>query len=199
MRRANETDAKKLRTRMVAAFDLMYLDSTCKCTEGFDLDDDDVLVPVKACRTRLDHALRVARQAAAGFNPSGAERTHGGSIPNPVLAAVIAQAKKDGTWRSHMTEDWWYDQILSLVAVLNTAAGNLTILCLDLAKITATDPKDLGKNGQGSCPVCDTFCSGAVDDRLIAGLCDTDYRAWTRAGRPDRFRWVQERRGELAS
>lgn len=40
-------------------------------------------------------------------------------------------------------------------------------------------------------------CSNIVV-RLKRGMCETDYKAWVRAGRPDVMRWSQERRSYLA-
>lgn len=48
--------------------------------------------------------------------------------------------------------------------------------------------------GAGICPACDTYCGGGPKDRLHGGMCNTDNMAWIRAGRPDRFHWIRERR-----
>lgn len=197
MRRANESDVLKLAGQMDAAASSLRKSTNCQCVTR-KLDDDGLLVETVGCKTKLEHAQRVARQAA-GFEKSSDSSNRGGDTPNPTLAAVVGMAKQDGTWKPHMGPDWWHHRLLLCTQIMNAALGELLTLVGDLGKVTTTMPKDLTKNGQGTCPACDTFCSGAVNDRLIAGLCDTDYRAWKRAGCPERFRWVQHRRGELAS
>jgi len=47
-----------------------------------------------------------------------------------------------------------------------------------------------------SCICCGKDVSGVGEDRIRAGLCPGDYRAWLRAGRPDRYRWMAARRSE---
>lgn len=201
MRRASEKDVRKLHAQASAVWELIERDSDCKCTEGIAENDEGEMVPVKACRSKLDHALRVARQAA-GYEKASGGAGRGSDTPNPVLAAVQALELVDPTrngkphvgWKRHVAPEWWQERILRDTALISGALADLVVIVSELAKITATDPKDLGKNGQGTCKACDVFCSGAVDDRLKSDFCATDYQAWRRAGFPDRFVWTRERR-----
>lgn len=209
MRRATEKDTYRLHSQADAVWKLIEKDSDCKCTEGWtelrdsngdvmlDAQGRPIFVPLKACRTKLDHALRVARQASSYMRAAG-EPSHGGSTPNPVFAALVSMMKRNGTWKPHITPEWWHERIMRDTALLNGALADLAVIVSELGKITATNPNDLGKNGQGTCPACDVFCSGAVNDRLKGGLCGTDYKAWERAGRPDRVAWIRERRAHYA-
>lgn len=45
----------------------------------------------------------------------------------------------------------------------------------------------------GTCIVCEQVAS-----KLVRGMCDTDYRAFVRAGRPDIGTWIPKRRSETA-
>lgn len=196
MRRANETDVLKLAAQLEAVAAILRKQPSCSCQETRYLDDG-TLALLPACKSMTDHMLRVARQAAGpGRNPSNGRS---GDIANPTLAAVIAQAKLDGSWKAHMGPDWWRESILGNTSVAVTALANLVILHNDLGRVTSTDPKDLSKNGQGVCAVCGVFCSGAHNDRLVSAMCDTDYRAWCRAGRPDRFDFIRSRRAEVVA
>jgi len=54
----------------------------------------------------------------------------------------------------------------------------------------------------GDCVACSTYCSGAHDDRLRAGLCDPCRKHWQRwnvANNGDRGEWMLERRRNLLS
>ena len=50
----------------------------------------------------------------------------------------------------------------------------------------------------GDCVVCATYCSGAHNDRLRAGLCDPCRKHWQRSSL-DRGEWMLERRRNLLS
>lgn len=49
----------------------------------------------------------------------------------------------------------------------------------------------------GLCDACKRWVAGTPVDRLRSGYCDTDYRAWIRAGRPERIAFNAARRREL--
>lgn len=53
--------------------------------------------------------------------------------------------------------------------------------------------------GSGTCECCGRVVRSDLKegDRLKAGYCEACYRAWDRAGRPDRFEWVRVRRLSL--
>lgn len=54
-----------------------------------------------------------------------------------------------------------------------------------LATIHRTDPS-------GRCLCCDRWVEGTANDRLRAGYCEKDYRAWLRAGKPDRVMFERQ-------
>jgi hypothetical protein len=41
-------------------------------------------------------------------------------------------------------------------------------------------------SGAGACLACGRWVHGTADDRLRSGMCEAHYRAWCRAGRPER-------------
>lgn len=51
----------------------------------------------------------------------------------------------------------------------------------------------------GVCLACYRDVTGTPIDRLRSGYCPTCYRAWLRAGKPDRFRFERERRQQPAA
>lgn len=50
------------------------------------------------------------------------------------------------------------------------------------------------KTGVGDCQACGHNCTGVGDDRLRSGYCPKDWKAWKRAGMPDRFQFERERK-----
>lgn len=52
--------------------------------------------------------------------------------------------------------------------------------------------------GSGYCLACEDFASGAENDRLRAGFDVKCYRAWMRAGQPERGAWIRQRKRDLA-
>lgn len=193
MRRATEADTERLAGELESAAQLLRMKAECKCFE-YSKNDAGEIVPVPACRTRVDHALRVARQAA-GFMGSSGGPSRGSDVANPTLAAIIDYR---GNVKGHHGPEWWQHRIGRDTGLIGGALADLLVIVAELGRVTKTKPGDLRKNGQGVCPICDHFCSGAVNDRLVAGFCDTDYRAWRRAGTPDRFYFTHERRRDRA-
>lgn len=191
MRRATEADVLRLAGQLEAAAKLLRAAPNCECVMiRTNADGEPEESP--ACRSRLDHALRVARQAS-GFVRARGEGSHGGDTPNPVLAALLTRL---GELKGHKGYEWWEERMSRDATLVSGALADLIIVLDDLGTVRKTDPKGPTKNGQGVCPACDVFCTGQEGSRLKAGLCDTDYKAWTRDGRPARFEFIQRRRAE---
>jgi hypothetical protein len=190
LRRATESETLRVAGQLEAGLTILRDKPNCACVETRKNADGE-LHEVPACRSKLDHALRVAREAA-GFLKSG-PGGRSSDVPNPTLAALIGRS---GVLKDHRGPEWWQDRMGRDVALVSGAFADLIVLVAELGTVTSTDPRALTKTGQGTCPACDHFCSGAVNDRLVSGLCDTDYRAWCRAGRPERFQWINQRRAE---
>lgn len=54
--------------------------------------------------------------------------------------------------------------------------------------------------GTGECVCCSRFCRPSKDkpgNRIQAWFCPTCYRAWARAGRPERSGWIRQRQKDL--
>lgn len=178
MRTATENDLIRLAGQFEAAALVLRSAPNCACP--------------RACKSKAAHAAKVAREAA-GFTGVSGGAGRSGDVANPTLNAVIGW---HGGLKRHVGPEWWQEGISRDVALASGAVSDLILLVSELGMVTSTDPVELTKNGQGTCPACDRFCSGAVNDRLVSGLCDTDYRAWKRAGCPERFGFINQRRVE---
>lgn len=166
MRHVTRQDLDRLAGQLTALGSLMRLDPGCKCK----------------CKTKAEHAHHVAKNTygAPGSN-LGAGRSPKGDHADPTFAAVD---------NPDPTDSWWDD--LSVYAHgASRFAQELARLVADLGTITSTSPKELSATGSGDCMACGRYCSGSVNDRLVAGMCDTDYRRWCRHGRPDRFEFCR--------
>lgn len=78
------------------------------------------------------------------------------------------------------------------------AAKDLKTLVADI--VQHAEDLDPIPVGTGECQACGRFCRPDKDrpgNRLRSGLCPTDYRAYLRAGQPDRGYWIHQRRGDL--
>lgn len=142
------------------------------------------------CLTFGEHALHVASSAYGPLQTGGSGSRNGGHA-DPVAAMF-----KDGDPYQGYRDDSmvWLERLERACRQHAALTSELAALVYDLGTITGADPKDLVKNGQGTCPACDQFCSGAHNDRLRAGWCPACYRAWIRAGRPDRNDFTHARR-----
>lgn len=192
MKLADESDLLRLASQLEAAVQIIRGEPNCKCTV-MRKNEQGEWEKAAACKSKAHHAIRVARQAS-GFMRSSGGGTRAGGISKPTEASVF----RGDALRDHGGPEWWHHNLSRDAALVSAGISHLILMVAELGKVTKTDPKELSKNGQGECPVCATFCSGAYNDRLVAGFCDTDYRAWDRAGRPERAPWIRRRKRELA-
>ena len=49
----------------------------------------------------------------------------------------------------------------------------------------------------GPCQCCGRQVAGTEKDRMRSGLCEADYKAWCRDGRPERAPWIEQRRQKV--
>jgi hypothetical protein len=91
----------------------------------------------------------------------------------------------------------WHKKLTRLAKASSDAAYELEVIVTLLGLPSNSDPKDELRTGQGDCAACNSFCSGADGDRLKGGYCESCYKAWSRAGRPDRQEFQRFRRQSL--
>lgn len=106
-------------------------------------------------------------------------------------AALLAQYDRDGNLLP-TRPDPHHALTAAAVTALEQAADAISDLygkldAIDrLATIHRTDPS-------GHCAACSRWVEGTAVDRLRAGYCEACYRAWDRAGRPDRVQFERQR------
>lgn len=134
-------------------------------------------------------AERLAHDWASPLRSGG---TRGGknSISDPTGSSAV---DPDPTWEYQTTLDseatHVFDHLVQLVKPV-----------VKLGKAAHSHVPELKRStpaGAGECPACGRWVSGAASDRLRAGLCDADRKAWDRAGRPERAPWIHLRRYTL--
>ena len=94
------------------------------------------------------------------------------------------------------------DPLEADVQLVRDACGVLGLLIELAARTTtvASEPAMASSTlpiGAGDCGACGRYVPGRRDDRLRSGYCDTHYRRWCRAGRPDRGEYAGRIRAEL--
>lgn len=124
---------------------------------------------------------------ACGGEDAAQSRTEGAA-----LADYRVDPDTDtGTW-GHTEHDRHHDYTTAAARALRAAADAIGELMerLDaidrLATLHRTDPS-------GHCNACTRWVEGTANDRLRAGYCAACYRAWDRAGRPDRVQFERTR------
>jgi hypothetical protein len=93
-----------------------------------------------------------------------------------------------------------YEDAQAAYRHLEAAVNELAALTMRLDKVDDLLAKGNQRhsNMPESCLVCDRTVEGTAVDRLRRGLCDADYRAWLRLGRPDIIEFRRLRQGEAA-
>jgi hypothetical protein len=167
-------------------------------------DTDKILAAVD--KARLDALNRKARFSVvpdgfpASVGGSGNDGSRGGADRTSVEQATDRRvfAGTDGIPRQES------DEVLQAVrAVFDNVATihHLAVKIRDgLAFIDHVHAKAEGRQTtlSGACACCGREVAGGHGDPMRGGYCISDYRAWDRAGRPDRAAWEIERRQYLA-
>ncbi len=146
------------------------------------------------CRSRIEHALRVAQQAYTFIASRSSGGPQGkGSHSDPTFTLMAAGLPEDG--RTVDASTLWLEQLSYAVEKALPAMLDLQRMVLLLGHIESSNPS--APTGSGYCQVCDAICAGGMD-RLKSNLCESCYKAWTRAGRPDRATFKRDRLAALA-
>lgn len=91
------------------------------------------------------------------------------------------------------------DAALRAFRHLETAVNELAGLMLQLDHIDeALSTPYRHANMPAACLACDRMVEGTANDRLRRGLCEADYKAWARSGKPDIMQFRRTRAGEAA-
>lgn len=157
-------DLNRLAGQLSALADLMRGDPDCRCN----------------CKTRADHAYRVAKDAHGASTTQGG-RASKGDHADPTFGQYI---NPDPT-------DRWLRDLSVYAHATSRFTQELARVVHDLGTVTSTNPRELTKTGSGDCMACGRYCSGAVNDRLRAGFCNACRMAYKRAGSPDRFEFCR--------
>jgi len=130
----------------------------------------------------LGSAFSSANDVAADGMPSGGSDGPSGSGDHgdPVLGAVMANELVRRTVLGAVAD---LERAESLVAGALRAFGNVAA--------QSVPPADADPPGAGHCQRCGRWVSGSDGDRIRSGMCEADYRAWKRAGSPDRVAWCR--------
>lgn len=127
---------------------------------------------------------------------SGGEDAPQSSTEAAALSGYRLNSDGEGSWGNY-EQDRHHELTTAAAEALDRAAAALDTLMsqLDaidrLATIQRTDPS-------GHCQACGRWVEGTANDRLRAGYCDADRKAWERAGRPDRPTFERQRRSSAA-
>lgn len=150
-------------------------------------------------RVRRDgaRAIELARNLASTGYPSST-LGDGGSRGSDDTSSTERAA---GVLNQRPMVNRWADADRRLAAAFAVAHKANQQLEHEIANIVAhaadLDPVPVGT---GECQACGRFCRPDKDrpgNRLRSGLCPTDYRAWLRAGQPQRNEWVRTRRTDF--
>lgn len=144
---------------------------------------------------RGDAAIHLASLLAAKGYPTSTGSDGGPRSTDPTSSTERA-AQRAIEWKDRWEGvDHRLATALSDLDRANTKADALIMEILQHAE--DLDPVPVGT---GECQACGRFCrpdKAKPGNRLRAGLCPTDYRAWLRASKPHRGDWVRTRRGEF--
>lgn len=154
------------------------------------------------CKSRIEHAYRVAEQAASILKASAIEGTRSHDVSDPVFAITYPAIAGLGATPDHMCVDpspEWLEQLTTRATHAAVAVAELSAVVHLLGTITSSQPVKPGTSGQGNCLICDRVCTGIGEDRLRSGYCPACRVAYKRAGSPDRAEFMRQRRDQLAA
>lgn len=114
----------------------------------------------------------------------------GGTTSSSTETAALAEERSDVI---HLDALGLRHNLLRLHEYANAAVG-----CISHARQHSSNRRsDHGPSG--CCVVCDRHVEGTAEDRLRRGMCEADFRAWLRAGRPDVVEFRRHRTEETAA
>lgn len=149
---------------------------------------------LSALRRRAGASNR-ALEAGAGSSVTdayatrgGSERVSGGNTRRPTETTAIAEL-------THPNHEGDPVRILceEILAHMVEAHGALAAMKQKYELIVDLEDELKGrKSTVGSCRRCSRTVPGTPDDRIRSGYCEACYRAWLRAGRPERQQFERD-------
>ena len=160
-----------------------------------------ILTDLSAAHRNISRFGPAVREAHANLRDAqpGYPTSTGGGGSSPRL-------NEDGTPSGLDRHLLGNDQAAVDLAMLDALTRRLRNTAADIARIVdawtgkiepGSQPVIERKASGGDCLACGTYCSGAHNDRLRAGLCDPCRKAWSRSTL-ERGDWLLERRRQLA-
>jgi hypothetical protein len=113
--------------------------------------------------------------------PGGGNGGHG----DPTLGAVMANEQM-----TRMLDDLAAELERAQSAIIHAFRLATSIVGQTVAPAEAEAP------GAGHCQRCSVWVSGSSSDRIKSGYCERCYKAWQRAGNPDRVVFNGEDEGD---
>lgn len=138
------------------------------------------------------------RPGGDGHPPGGGGEIHGGAANTTTEAAALRNGADADSTEVDTWEEWERDavadalgdafgQLAEMAGIARSVTRNLDFVVSVYARANQRPA------GAGDCLACDRVVTGAPNDRLRAGYCEACYRAWDRAGRPDRAAFERTR------
>lgn len=161
---------------------------------------DDLRAAADRVSDQCAKALSLARELAANGYP-GSTLGDGGSRGTDSTSSTERAAGLGGRPEDKPRQNEWAGvdrKLAAALAAASRASKNLDALIQNICH-HAPD-LDRVPVGTGECQACGRFCrpdAKHAGNRLRSGLCPTDYRAYLRAGQPERSAWIHQRRGDL--
>ena len=137
---------------------------------------DQAILELCSIRRDLTDAHAHAVDALAGPGSSLGGSGHGSDISDP-------------TGRQALTEDPAAQFLARLARYADAEPRKLRPLADEVASWRARTGIDRERKptlGAGACLACGRWVHGTAEDRLRSGMCEAHYKAWCRAGRPER-------------
>ena len=144
---------------------------------------DQAILELCSIRRDLTDAHAHAVDALAGPGSSLGGSGHGSDISDP-------------TGRQALTEDPAAMFLARLARYADAEPRKLRPLADEVASWRARTVRDLDRKPTlvaGRCQACEIGVSGKVNDRIKSGYCEACYKAWCRAGRPERATYERTR------
>lgn len=161
---------------------------------------DNLRAAADALDAQGEKGVLMARELAAKGYPSST-LGDGGSRGTDDTSSTERAAGLGGDPKKPTQRNEWAGVDSRLASALFLASRSATLV-ESLVKNICHHAEDLDRVpvGTGECQACGRFCrpdGKHPGNRLRSGLCPTDYRAYLRAGQPDRGYWIHQRRGHL--
>ena len=144
--------------------------------------------------TRLPSMLHAAWEATELTLPDGyptggnGEHVAGGDVPRPTEHAVLERERVLESVEDHHNDEARIVGLASVDASLRVAVQALREVHDALSQLTARlhHGQAEQRTNMADCSACERPVANTPVDRIKAGYCEACYKAWTRAGRPDR-------------